>query len=193
MKPESPFLNAIVLSPFSRRCRAERSPGWWYHYVDIALCSAALRSMYDCVVIASVKNTKLSPQKLAEAHHFFYLPPFLEKQKENSGAKNIFDTALRIPQSALQFFNDLFTEPPHLVTSSFFPIMCIVHGCSSDMRLCDHKTTVLWVKQQDSFDKFEIGIHCRTFYYLHWLVYKVDHTWELQTGATWNVRLIKDQ
>ena len=90
MKPESPFLNAIVLSPFSRRCRAERSPGWWYHYADIALCSAALRSMYDCVVIASVKNTKLSPQKLAEAHHFFYLPPFLEKQKENSGAQKYF-------------------------------------------------------------------------------------------------------
>ena len=97
MKPESPFLNAIVLSPFSRRCRAERSAGWWYHYVDIALCSAALRSMYDCVVIASVKNTELSPQKLAEAHHFFYLPPFLEKQKENSGAQKYFDTALRIP------------------------------------------------------------------------------------------------
>ena len=28
MKPESPFLNAIVLSPFSRRCRAEHCPGW---------------------------------------------------------------------------------------------------------------------------------------------------------------------
>ena len=26
MKPESPFLNAIVLSPFSRRWRAEHSP-----------------------------------------------------------------------------------------------------------------------------------------------------------------------
>ena len=141
MKPESPFLNAIVLSPFSRRWRAERSPGWWYHYVDIALCSAALRSMYDCVVIASVKNTKLSPQKLAEAHHFFYLPPFLEKQKENSGAQKYFWHCTS--HSALQFCNDLFTELPHLVTSSFFPIMCIVHGCSSYMRLCDHKTTVL--------------------------------------------------
>ena len=43
--------------------------------------------MYDCEVIASVKNTKLSPQKLAEAHHFFYL---LEKQKENSGAQKYF-------------------------------------------------------------------------------------------------------
>ena len=46
--------------------------------------------MYDCEVIASVKNTKLSPQKLAEAHHFFYLLPFLEKQKENSGEQKYF-------------------------------------------------------------------------------------------------------
>ena len=87
IKPESPFLNAIVLSPFCLRWRAEHCPGWWYHYVDIVLCSTALRSMYDCEVIASVKNTKLSPQKLAEAHHFFYL---LEKQKENSGAQKYF-------------------------------------------------------------------------------------------------------
>ena len=28
IKPESPFLNAIVLSPFCLRWRAEHSPGW---------------------------------------------------------------------------------------------------------------------------------------------------------------------
>ena len=28
IKPESPFLNAIVLSPFSLRWRAEHCPGW---------------------------------------------------------------------------------------------------------------------------------------------------------------------
>ena len=167
IKPESPFLNAIVLSPFCRRWRAEHSPGWWYQYVDIVLSSTALRSMYDCEVIASVKNTKLSPQKLAEAHHFFYLPPFLEKQKENCGTQKYF-----------------WHWNPHCNSVMIFPlnwlILSLLH---SSLQSCAwlqlwHEVGCVISKQQFCrISNKAASISFRTFY-LHWLVYEVDHTWE---------------
>ena len=139
---------------------------------------SALRSMYDCEVIASVKNTKLSPQKLAEAHHFFYL---LEKQKENSGAQKYF-----------------WHCNPHCNSVMIFPLNCLILSLlHSSLQSCAwlqlwHEVGCVISKQQfrriRRISNKTASISFRTFY-LHWLVYEVDHTWELKTGATWNVRL----
>ena len=164
IKPESPFLNAIVLSPFCLRWRAEHCPGWWYHYVDIVLRSAALRSpLYVWLPGNSFCQKHETFSAKAGRSTSFFL--FTGKTKRKQRSTKIFLTL----QSALQFCNDLSTELPHLVTSSLFPpIMCMAAW-----------RCVISKQQFCRISNKTASISFRTFY-LHWLVYEVDHTWEME-------------